>query len=220
MRALADQTVRTTAGQILSMLAVISLLYWIYLSERAVLRNYHFIFPAIYGENAWPYKALDKGDTLSFFLFFVVVFFFLYNFWTLHMVLVLVCFRKIKKKKKKKKKKDILIENDVLSTFMVNMYIQSSLFIPTLDRTTKFVIMTIWMLSRNRRSRGDSQWEIMIENYIKTSCNIPVCFGYLLESSHWHHSKKYPEHNVLWGNKNKTKPFLHIILSIKDSLQQ
>ena len=26
--------------------------------------------------------------------------------------------------------------------------------------------------------------------------------------------------NVLWGNKNKTRSFLHIILSIKDSLQQ
>ena len=25
---------------------------------------------------------------------------------------------------------------------------------------------------------------------------------------------------VLWGNKNKTIPFLHIILSIKNSLQQ
>ena len=25
---------------------------------------------------------------------------------------------------------------------------------------------------------------------------------------------------ILWGNKEKTIPFLHIILSIKDSLQQ
>ena len=33
-------------------------------------------------------------------------------------------------------------------------------------------------------------------------------------------SNKYPKHNVLWGSKNKTRPFLHIILSIKDSLQQ
>ena len=32
---------------------------------------------------------------------------------------------------------------------------QSTLFIPTLDKTTKFVIMTIWM-SRNLCSRGDS----------------------------------------------------------------
>ena len=29
-----------------------------------------------------------------------------------------------------------------------------------------------------------------------------------------------PKHNVLWLNKTKTRPFLHIILAIKDSLQQ
>ena len=58
----------------------------------------------------------------------------------------------------------------------------------------------------------------MQEYCIKTSSNI--CFGYLLESPHWGDSNKYPKHNVLWGNKNKTRPFLHIILSIKDSLKQ
>ena len=47
-----------------------------------------------------------------------------------------------------------------------------------------------------------------------------TCFGYLLESPLRGDSNKYPKHNVLWGNKNKTGHFLYIILSIKDSLQQ
>ena len=58
----------------------------------------------------------------------------------------------------------------------------------------------------------------MQEYCIKTANNI--CFGYLLESPQWGDSNKYPKHNELWGNKNKTKPFLHIILSIIDPLQQ
>ena len=74
---------------------------------------------------------------------------------------------------------------------------------------------------------GNSQWEIMQEYCIKTSSNI--CFGYLLESPHWGDSNKYPKHifyeemrikYVLWGNENKTRFFLHNILSIKDYLQQ
>ena len=69
--------------------------------------------------------------------------------------------------------------------------VQSILFIPTLDTTTKFVIMTIWM-SRNLRSRGGSWWEIVQEYCIRISSNI--CFGYLLESPHWGDSNKYPKH--------------------------
>ena len=69
--------------------------------------------------------------------------------------------------------------------------LQSTLFIPTLDTTTKFVIMIIRM-SRNLRTRGDSFWEIMPEYCIKTSSHI--CFGYLLESPHWGNSNKYPKH--------------------------
>ena len=46
-----------------------------------------------------------------------------------------------------------------------------------------------------------------------------VCFGYLLEAPHWGDSIKYPKH-ILCGNKNSTRPFLHIIQLIKDSLQQ
>ena len=53
----------------------------------------------------------------------------------------------------------------------------------------------------------------MQNHFIKSSSNI--CFGYLLECSN-----KYPKHMFYEGNKNKTRPFLHIILSIKDSLQQ
>ena len=75
--------------------------------------------------------------------------------------------------------------------FFLLLLLQSTLFIPTLDTTTKFVIMTIWK-SRNPRSRGDSYWEIMQEYYIKISSNI--CFGYLLESPYWGDSNKYTKH--------------------------
>ena len=44
-------------------------------------------------------------------------------------------------------------------------------------------------------------------------------FGYLLESPHWGDSNKYPKH-ALRENMNITMHFLHIILLIKDSLQQ
>ena len=40
--------------------------------------------------------------------------------------------------------------------------------------------------------------------------SINICFEYLLESLQWGDSNKYPKH-VLWGNKNKTSPFLYII---------
>ena len=56
----------------------------------------------------------------------------------------------------------------------------------------------------------------MQEYCIKTSSNI--CFGYLLELPHRGNSNKYPKHMLC--DKNKTRSFLHIILSIKDSLQQ
>ena len=76
--------------------------------------------------------------------------------------------------------------------------------------------MTIWM-SRNLRSRGDR--EIMQKYCIKSSSNI--CFGYLLESPHWGDSNKYSKH-VLYEEINikQGRSFLHIILSINDSLQQ
>ena len=64
----------------------------------------------------------------------------------------------------------------------------------------QFVVMTIW-LSRNLRSRGDSQWEIRKEYCIKTSSNI--CFGYLLESPHWGDSNKYPKHMLYEGIRIK-----------------
>ena len=82
--------------------------------------------------------------------------------------------------------------------------IQSTLFIPTLDTTTKFVMITIWM-SRNIRWRGDSKWEIMQEYCIKNFkqhmfwifvriASFNICFGYLLESPQWGDSNKYPKH--------------------------
>ena len=47
-----------------------------------------------------------------------------------------------------------------------------------------------------------------------------MCFGYLLESPQWGDSNKYPKHTFNEKNKNKSRLFLHIILLIKDSLQQ
>ena len=82
---------------------------------------------------------------------------------------------------------------------MLILVVQSTLVTPTLVRTTKFAVMTIWM-SRNLRLSGDSQWEIMKEYCIKISSYI--CFEYLLESPHWGDSSKA---YVLWGNKNKTR---------------
>ena len=50
---------------------------------------------------------------------------------------------------------------------------------------------------------------------IKTSSY--MYFGYLLESPHWGDSNKYPKHKFYEEIRMKTKSFLHIILSIKDS---
>ena len=52
---------------------------------------------------------------------------------------------------------------------------------------------------------------------IKTSSNNVLD---MLESPQWGDSNKYPKNNVLRGNKNKTRSFLPVILTIKDSLQQ
>ena len=83
------------------------------------------------------------------------------------------------------------------------------------NTTTKIVIMTIWM-SRKLLSRCDSICEIMQEYFIKTSSNI--CFGYLLESPG--DSNKYPKRMFCEEIRIKQGFFLHIILSINDSLQQ
>ena len=78
----------------------------------------------------------------------------------------------------------------------------SNLFIPILDTTTKFVILTIWLAWKSSLKR----WQL-IRNYagtllFNTSGNI--CFGYLLESLHRGDSNKYKKTYVLWRNKNKT----------------
>ena len=54
------------------------------------------------------------------------------------------------------------------------------------------------------------RWRLM-KNYAKTLHKIfkQHMFWYLLESPQRGSSNKYPKHNVLWGNKNKTSPFLH-----------
>ena len=70
--------------------------------------------------------------------------------------------RKLYKGKLQKKKKDWISIWDTNSKVYNNkplidkwLLLQSTLFIPTLDTTTEFVKMTIWM-SRNLCSRGDS----------------------------------------------------------------
>ena len=60
----------------------------------------------------------------------------------------------------------------------------------------------------------------MQKHCIKSSSNI--CFECLLELPQRGNSNKYPKHMFYEEIRimNKTRPFLHIILSIKDSLQQ
>ena len=58
----------------------------------------------------------------------------------------------------------------------------------------------------------------MQKHCIKSSSN--TCFGYLSESPQREAILTKVQNICSMGNKNKTRPFLHIILSIKDSLQQ
>ena len=55
--------------------------------------------------------------------------------------------------------------------------------------------------------------EYCIQNFKETHV-----FRYLLELPQWGNSNKYPKH-VLWGNKSRTRPFLHINQLIKYSVQ-
>ena len=101
--------------------------------------------------------------------------------------------------------------------FLSNSLKQSPLYTQTFDTTTQFVIMTIWM-SRNVRSRDDGLWEIMQKHCIISSSNI--CFWIFVRIASERRFLQISKIYVLWGNKNKTRSFLHIILSNKDSLEQ
>ena len=69
--------------------------------------------------------------------------------------------------------------------------IQSTLFVLTLNTTTKFIIMTIWP-SQNLRLEGNNWSQILQEYCISYFKNI--CFGYLLELPQRGNSNKYPKH--------------------------
>ena len=58
----------------------------------------------------------------------------------------------------------------------------------------------------------------MQKHCIKSSSNI--CFGYLLESTQGGDSNKYPKHMFYDEIRIKQGLFIHIILSMKDALQQ
>ena len=58
----------------------------------------------------------------------------------------------------------------------------------------------------------------MQKHCIKSSNNI--CFGYLLELPQRGNSNKYPKHMFYEEVRIKQGLFIHIILSMKDSLQQ
>ena len=58
----------------------------------------------------------------------------------------------------------------------------------------------------------------MQKHCIKSSSNI--CFGYLLELPQRGNSNKYPKHMFYEEIRLKQDLLIHIILSIKDSLQQ
>ena len=55
-----------------------------------------------------------------------------------------------------------VISNSSSPLLLMPHWIQATLFIPTLDTTTKFVIMTIW-LSRNLRLKGNNKSQTMEE---------------------------------------------------------
>ena len=56
-----------------------------------------------------------------------------------------------------------------------------------------------------------------MRNYAKTS---NICFGYLLELPQRGDSNKYPKYMFYVEIRmNETRPFLHIIMSMKDSLE-
>ena len=96
-------------------------------------------------------------------------------------------------------------------------YIQSTLILPTLDTTTKFLILTIWQAWKPSLKMCE-----LIRNYAGTllvSTPRNICFGYLTEKLYRGDSDKYPKHTFYEGIR-KHGICLHIILLIKDSLQQ
>ena len=71
--------------------------------------------------------------------------------------------------------------------------LQSSFIMPTRDTTTKFLILTIWLLWRNFSLK---RWQL-IRNYEWTlllNTSSKLYFGYLLESPHRGDSNKYSKH--------------------------
>ena len=78
---------------------------------------------------------------------------------------------------------------------------QTTLFIPTLNTTTKYVILIIW-LPRNLRLRANSFSQIMQE-YCILILYRNICFGYLLESPQGGDSNKYPKHMFFKEIKSK-----------------
>ena len=77
-------------------------------------------------------------------------------------------------------------------SFWSSQKIQSALIIPTLDTTTKFVTLTIWLAQKPFLKR----WQLF-RNYAGTllfNISSNKCFGYLLESPQWSDSNKYPKH--------------------------
>ena len=81
------------------------------------------------------------------------------------------------------------------------------LYILTFDTTTQFVKITIWM-SRNLCSRGESSWKLCKNIALKRQATYVLAI--------WGDSNKYPN---IWGNKTKTRSFLHVFLSVMDSLR-
>ena len=109
------------------------------------------------------------------------------------------------------------IKDAYLIVIMIRVIVQTTLFIKSLDTMTKFFIMVI-CLPRYLHSKGEVNHKLCKSVAFDTSTSI--CFGYLLELPQWGDSYKYPKHMFYEENKNKTMPFLHMILRIKVSLQQ
>ena len=77
---------------------------------------------------------------------------------------------------------------------VINCLVQSTLIIPTLDTTTKFVILAIWLARKLSLKRWQFIRNSAVTILFSTSSNI--CFGYLIALPHRGDSNKYRKHMV------------------------
>ena len=80
----------------------------------------------------------------------------------------------------------------LLCVIMLWRKVQWNLFITTLDTTTKFVILTIWLAQKPSLKRW--KWSRNYAGTLLFNTSSNICFGYFLELPHRGNSNKYPKH--------------------------